>query len=386
MADSVSFGPLEIEHEKAVEVVGDLLESVGASRLTSADLVRYSRRPVAVGWRFVVEFSDRKRELDFLVGADFPFDQPRVALVDGNDRQRWPNVEADGFICVLGDHATVRRDMPVDVSKRVIAGATEIIEAGIASDNQEEFRREFRSYWHGGVSDGSPCIISLLDPGAQSRCVSAAWSGRYCVLAETDAALTSWIQRFTGKPPTRIATAPVFRLPEVLLPEEYPRALRDLRKLESRAIGSAPDLFEHSVAKSIAARRTQAIVVLVAPTDKGDCYAGVAINLLGSRASKATRGFRPGHVPARMLVNRTIAESSPVERSRVDRADPAWIHGRERDPRQSVIAQKMVVVVGCGSVGAPVAALLTQAGVGHVILVDHDALEWANVGRHPLGA
>src|SRR4051812_39736412 len=45
-----------------------------------------------------------------------------------------------------------------------------------------------------------------------------------------------------------------------------------------------------------------------------------------------------------------------------------------------------VTVLGCGSVGAPVAVALAQAGVGRINLVDHDALAWANVGRHPLGA
>jgi molybdopterin/thiamine biosynthesis adenylyltransferase len=43
-------------------------------------------------------------------------------------------------------------------------------------------------------------------------------------------------------------------------------------------------------------------------------------------------------------------------------------------------------VIGCGSVGAPVACALAQAGVGRLILVDPEPLAWPNVGRHPLGA
>jgi hypothetical protein len=45
-----------------------------------------------------------------------------------------------------------------------------------------------------------------------------------------------------------------------------------------------------------------------------------------------------------------------------------------------------IVLFGCGSVGAPVACALAQAGVGRIVLVDHDFLSWPNVGRHPLGA
>lgn len=44
------------------------------------------------------------------------------------------------------------------------------------------------------------------------------------------------------------------------------------------------------------------------------------------------------------------------------------------------------MVIGCGSIGAPVAFSLAQAGVGHLVLVDFDELSWPNVGRHPLGA
>lgn len=73
-------------------------------------------------------------------------------------------------------------------------------------------------------------------------------------------------------------------------------------------------------------------------------------------------------------------------RSSVQRADAVWIHGRGQDPRTERLLSSTVVVIGCGSVGAPVACSLAQAGVGHLVLVDLDGLSWPNVGRHPLGA
>ena len=45
-----------------------------------------------------------------------------------------------------------------------------------------------------------------------------------------------------------------------------------------------------------------------------------------------------------------------------------------------------MVIVGCGSVGAPVAIALAQAGVGRFILLDPDILKPSNISRHPLGA
>jgi len=71
---------------------------------------------------------------------------------------------------------------------------------------------------------------------------------------------------------------------------------------------------------------------------------------------------------------------------KVNRVDAAWVHGRGHDPRQKDLADKHVVLAGCGSVGAPLAQQLAMAGVGRLTLVDPEALDWPNIERHPLGA
>ena len=55
-------------------------------------------------------------------------------------------------------------------------------------------------------------------------------------------------------------------------------------------------------------------------------------------------------------------------------------------PISAHLLSKRVIVVGCGSVGAPIAEQLTKAGVGHIDIVDPEDLTYANTGRHPLGA
>lgn len=70
----------------------------------------------------------------------------------------------------------------------------------------------------------------------------------------------------------------------------------------------------------------------------------------------------------------------------VERADHLWIHGRDQDPRQERLRQARVAILGCGSLGGPLARLLAQSGVGNLLLVDPDSMEWPNVGRHELGA
>jgi hypothetical protein len=77
-------------------------------------------------------------------------------------------------------------------------------------------------------------------------------------------------------------------------------------------------------------------------------------------------------------------EASTLDRGVVQRVDHSWLHTRAGDGRD--LANKEVIVVGCGSLGGYLGHLLAKAGVGKLTLMDNDALEWDNIGRHVLGA
>jgi molybdopterin/thiamine biosynthesis adenylyltransferase len=86
-----------------------------------------------------------------------------------------------------------------------------------------------------------------------------------------------------------------------------------------------------------------------------------------------------------MLIQRYVA-GGQVVRSPVERVDADWILGRNESAHLERLRAARVVVLGCGSVGAPVALALIQAGVSNMTLIDPDSLKWANTTRHPLGA
>ena len=123
-----------------------------------------------------------------------------------------------------------------------------------------------------------------------------------------------------------------------------------------------------------ASAATEIDVVLGTDTSNGVCFA--ALRLCPScQAGKRTedflaKGFRQGHVPRNLLIDRYLSGGVKVTKSRVDRADHSWIHGRDRDPRQEKLRYVHVAVLGCGSLGGPLARLLAQAGVGNLLLVD----------------
>ena len=70
----------------------------------------------------------------------------------------------------------------------------------------------------------------------------------------------------------------------------------------------------------------------------------------------------------------------------IERVDANW--ALSRDHELSVIQprrEKRVLLLGCGSLGAPIAELVARAGVGHLTLVDMEFFEPENTARHLLG-
>ncbi|ENN6813960.1 ThiF family adenylyltransferase [Grimontia hollisae] len=56
-----------------------------------------------------------------------------------------------------------------------------------------------------------------------------------------------------------------------------------------------------------------------------------------------------------------------------------------RGGADALLSQKKVAVIGCGSVGGEVAAMLAKSGVGELTLIDPDKLEANNIYRHRVG-
>ena len=350
----------------------------------------YPGRPYVAGWRVSVTFTDGKvRRIDVVVTVGFPTIPVRTALVDHPPFMTWPHVESDGILCLLPNMAECDPDDPSAVAEnllnRSIRLVEELLEGAIV---ERDFREEFLTYWAYMVQDDGH-LVSLLTPTPPSRVVRV-WRGKGLeIVGEDPETLAQWVHRRFGADVDATSEEAVFiwlRTPP--LPDDYPNSASDLRALAvaagqdagvalCQAAGREPD---HLVAILGAAGRGGSGLVAVKVTHP---------NLLDSRRSSATdsvsRGFRPGRTPKSVLVNRYFGTGTVV-RSSVQRADANWVHGRGTDPRTEKLLNSTVVVVGCGSVGAPVACMLAQAGAGGIVLADYDGLSWPNVGRHPLGA
>jgi len=346
---------------------------------------------IVAAWRVNVVFSDGvTRRIDVLAGAHFPTSPVRTALVDHPEPMTWPHVEHDGVLCLLPNLAEWDPDDPsevaMDLLNRSVRLVEELLDGGIV---ERDFREEFVTYWGYTAQDRGETLFSLIAPGPPSRLVRV-WRGKGVeVVGEDHDVLAEWVHhRFGDKVAVKTDAAAFLWLDQPPLPAEYPETAEDLHTLAGRIGEDAKRVLEEA-----AIGEPDSVLALLGAVGRG----GAA--LIGVKAPNPKRlkgrprlpdeplslGFRPGHTPQPLLLGRFFG-AAPVVRALVQRADADWVHGRGQDPRTRRLLGATVVVVGCGSVGGPVACALAQAGVGRIVLVDPEPLSWPNVGRHPLGA
>lgn len=351
----------------------------------------YPSRSWAAAWRVSVAFSDGvTRRIDVVATAAFPTAPVRTALVDHPDFMTWPHVESDGILCLLPNMAECDPDDPSAVAANLLHRSVRLIEELLeGSIIERDFREEFLTYWAYKAHLQGTAFYSLIAVAPPSRRVKV-WRGKGLEVVGEDAeSVAQWARRrFGDKVNTKTEDAVFIWLDEPPLPAAYPETASDLY-----ALAAATDDESRAALEEAAVDRPDHIVAVLGATGRGGAaLIGVKVpnpkSLKGhprSAAERLSTGFRRGRTPPPILVSRFFG-TAPVIRTSVQRADANWIHGRGRDPRSARLFQATVILVGCGSVGAPIGAALAQAGVGRIVLVDHDVLSWPTVGRHPLGA
>ncbi len=385
MPDVVS--ALQRHHELALGELTEWLEhELRADRLGDQTLrTTYPNRTFAAGWRVVTDFSDVTWKLDLLVDREFPFSQPRIGIGGPAQFLIWPHVEEDGILCLP---ARPSAHEAIGEAKTALADGYELVSLNHAAPRRQDFQDEFLSYWAHGLRTKALPMTSLLTPRAPSRRIIV-WQGTvWNILAEDEKSLRSWFQNRFGpkeKQPRTEAAALIW-LPQPLCPNEFPRTASDIWAL-SRAVEDSKHVLQELAAKA----PRQIIVVLGAQSRNGPCLAAVTVRapatgFFGKERNTLHTGFRQGHLPPEIASERFWNAGSRVSPAEVSRGDASWVHGRGRDSKQQTLGNAKVILVGSGSVGAPVASQLAMAGIGRIAIVDPEKLTAANTGRHPLGA
>lgn len=385
MADETrkSNSQLLIRHRQALLEVEDWLYAncSGVMPLKRED-VSHIRDGLVGGWRLNLETVGGTRVVDVMVPASFPFQPARLRLVDLPENEDWPHVEKDNVLCLVSETTTFDPNDPaggVITLLNMVIDLARLVASGGADD---EFRREVLSYWSHRVPGGRKPIFSLVEPAPVSRLVSV-WDGpARRVIADSPTDLLKWLRnRYLGVRKPRVGVGALIWLGDPLTPDRFPKTAADI-------LGLAKSVGAHDVlVKAAASTAGDLTVAFGMATDNGIAIAGLTVARPRAvlRQDPIHGGFRHGRTPA-WLVARRFFGSEAVLRADLERVDHSWIHGRDQDSRAEALREKTVVIFGCGSIGAPVAVALAQAGVSKFVLVDPDLLNPSNLSRHPLGA
>jgi hypothetical protein len=308
-----------------------------------------------------------------LVDRFFPASDPRIVVPSLKEDGTWPHVEDEGRLCLLSSR------FGADPGERIlyhVGCALDLLNFDIPT-RTSEFQREFATYWSRGArGTDPPKFLSLTEPGAPSREVWYAEreKSNTLVWADSKEALERWFQNADSALPKPVRNGWAVWLPAPPVPTDFPQKGKDVLDLVA-----VPDEVLNRVA-----RIGHPLPFLVgAQTVTGPVW--VVAEIMPPTSKNFRRRQNRSHTPVTsQLIRQHLAELT-VRRQPVERIDGAYIHGRGTSKEYKDLAGMQVAVVGCGSLGASVARLLAQAGVGQLFLVDADNLAAHNTSRHALG-
>jgi hypothetical protein len=340
----------------------------GVKDLGQNDLRDYSSHKFTKGWELSLDiYIDKKKvSIYFLVDSQFPYSRPRVAIKEPNLYLIKPHIESNlGVVCLL----------PLEVEHNFLEVKNlvkVILKETYRYLNQEfsskDFHREILNYWSRENAD-KDYYIADLDNSEDPRKIQynklVNKNGLY--FHEIDSVYSSNNLTY------------LFNISQPLLPKDYPKSFKQLKRLLEREGFCTNDLVNHykkTVCDPVHAQKLP--VLLSSEINSNKVYFGMLFPL----GSYFGRGFRKNEKS--LYVKSSNDENA--KRFTVNRTDHSWIFGRGVNKDLEILASKKIVLLGAGSVGSGCARYLAEAGFKNVEIIDHDKLVWANIARHELGA
>jgi sulfur-carrier protein adenylyltransferase/sulfurtransferase len=365
---------------QAIAEIGRSLEAFSNVRaLTGQDLVGY-KLPVVAGWEIPNLIDGSNLNLRVLVPAFAPYTPARIAVFPPPKLLSWPHLEEHGLLCLLPEGASHRVATPGALTITLLESSVRLATECLSGANAIDFEMEFVSYW----TRWPKCkgtIDSICRHDGPSRWVEAWHSTKGFYVADSRTELENWLRNRFEKLPKTIDTIsiPLVRITRALHPAEYPEtvgALLDFVSEENRSLIS-----QHLTDEKISTK----VIVAVSMTTSGEALFGFLIAPPPTGRRGGGRGVKNGfrEPPENVVLARY--RSLPIVGAQVSRFDASWVHGRDKNTNHPKLASTTVVILGIGSLGSGIAALMAKSGVGKILLVDSGTTESENASRHELG-
>jgi hypothetical protein len=310
--------------------------------------------------------------------ASFPLELPEIALVVPHSFGDLPHVEKDGKLCFQSEEGLeLDRRNPLGILRASVTRAEATLRECFDGSRADAFLDELGAYWL--LLAVRPAVTTMVAPGDEPRLLQIMGAGTSVdrIVDTPDEQTAYHPTRMRADVPLRSALyVPVdfaandneFR-PASLLSISWLRAQLDAGRSRTQR-KEFKRLLRHC-------EKDVEYLVLGVRRGRGDRV------LLGLRLSQM-RGGHPLSPAPRVPKAPPPAEPTAVaEAVRLVRLDRGYL--LPRGGASASLAERKVLLAGCGAVGGHLAMLLASAGVGELVLVDHDSFAPENTFRHACG-
>jgi molybdopterin/thiamine biosynthesis adenylyltransferase len=311
----------------------------------------------------------------------FPDNIPKIYLSkhDYDRLKPLPHVDANRFVCTRDPEAVFNQQKIGKATIQLVEIATrEIIERGIKKENTDEIIGEFLAYWH---DDCTYCFLSIIDiPKEITQLslfeLSSRIFGSQHVIAHTKLEAENWME------PLEVELKDISSNPLLHLPLNAP--------IGWPLPGTNQDIFE--LLKKNGGEFLQAAEKFF---NKNDSNSLILFSFLIENvpiwgawshkpwASDVAHGWPTKKLPIALRFART--GNLPIEKIRVERLDKHRIFQRVGLEISQHLDESSVAIIGCGSLGSPLAVSLSKCGMSNFLLVDKEIVGIENSARHVCG-
>ncbi|HAB19020.1 MAG TPA: ThiF family adenylyltransferase, partial [Verrucomicrobiota bacterium] len=331
-------------------------------------------------------------DIAVVVRAAFPFAPPEVYFMDPKLFLQFPHVDQFGKLCLTNAASTFSPRLVDGTMGFLLTEALQLIARSQSGLDDQDFILEFGDYWRRlPTFRAESKFYSLLATNGPTRLIRFYAAKGFALFADADEALCNWLECYGGgfRPKDFNAKPTIFVwLDQPLHPRNYPKTAHDIQVLTRQSCVNADEF----LASAIPVESGRLPLILGFKTSSGPVLAGLEIREptvakagdLTQRRNCRNDGFRARRVPDAVLVQRYFG-ATHVSLAEVVRVDAEWCLYRGGNGFSAELFAKKVAIVGCGSLGADLAAMMAKAGVGSFVFVDDEVLDWGNVSRHFLG-
>jgi molybdopterin/thiamine biosynthesis adenylyltransferase len=352
----------------------DKLQSFPATRM-------YGKSEIWCGWEF-----EHVGEIFYVIlGTDYPSSQPVVFLKD-RTLLNYAHVEEDSKLCWLNDGEVYDPSYKGQYLKEAVNKTKYYLEQDELWHTQA-FHDELLSYWNRHDLYVKSRSVLTLDNLVGTREVimfnRTLFKNTSAIIANHSETINAFIKDFHGEElKLELNTALVVELSEAMCPSNFPINCKNVFKFLSTYAVTAEKAIKLLEKRLLEKSGVFPIIFNISNKERLHFVLWMEDALKPIR----TKGFRKNIKPKLFLSFKRADTITPIRFSSVKYADLEWLYQRGSKGMDFKIAEKKVLIIGCGSLGSGVLKLLIKSGIRNIEIIDSDTYSMDNLMRHELPA